>query len=119
MSDAQLVVVVTEDPQVTRSMYQVVDADPECRFEIHCCPLEEAVARLDESEVSAVFVDIDPGPSEMLGELQQSGTIRLLDLHDAFATGEKAQCTYFSDLLHASRSGMNLLTDHLTEILGE
>lgn len=71
MSDAQLVVVVTEDPEVTRSVYQVVDAELGCQFEVHCCSLEEALNRLDESEVSAVFVDIDRGPTELLGELQQ------------------------------------------------
>lgn len=71
MSDKQLVVVVTEDPQVTRSVHQVVDADAGGRLEVHCCPLNEALDRFDESNVSAVLVDIDPRPAEMLGELQQ------------------------------------------------
>ena len=71
MSDVQLVVVVTEDPKVTRSVNQVVEAESESQLEVHCCPLAQAVARLDESEVSALFVDIDPGPTEMLDKLQE------------------------------------------------
>ena len=71
MSDAQQLVVVTEDSQVIRSVCQVVNADAESQFEVRCYPLKEALVRFDESEVSAIFVDIDPGPTELLGELQQ------------------------------------------------
>lgn len=94
MSDAQLVVVVTEDPQVIRSVYQVVDSDMGGRFEVHCCPLEEALDRLDESEVSAVFIDIDPGPTELLDEMQQ--------------LGERAQGTEFFVIASVVRSELVL-----------
>jgi hypothetical protein len=56
---------------------------------------------------------------EMLNDLHQSGSIRLLDLFDAFTTGDQPQCAYYTDLLHANSLGMTLLTDRLVEILGE
>jgi pilus assembly protein CpaE len=70
MSDQRLFLVVSDDPQVSRSIAQVVDTDDAPDIDVACCSLDEAIRRFDEDGADAVLMDLDPAPKDRLNEVK-------------------------------------------------